>query len=247
MKLSVVIPAYNEIKYIAEVIRQVQAVDLGDLEREIIIVDDGSTDGTREFLGRLQEAAARGEASFTPADGDGDIDPGRVTVLLQPVNRGKGAALRRGFAEATGDLVIVQDADLETDPHEYPILLEPVLSDRADVVYGSRFLGGPHLVMPNRNYMANAFLTWLSNLLSNRRLTDMETCYKLFKKEVLDQIDLEQDRFGFEPEVTAKVCKLPVRLAEVPISYFGRSTDQGKKIGAKDGLLAVWYLIKYNF
>jgi len=226
MKLSVVVAAFDERATIAEVIRRVQAVDVG-LDKEIIVVDDGSADGTREIL----QALAFPE----------------LKLALHGKNRGKGAALRTGFAKAEGDIVLVQDADLEYDPREYSRLLEPILDGRADVVYGSRFLGGPHRVLYFWHYVGNRFLTTFSNMLSNLNLTDMETCYKVFRREVLGKIELKSSRFGFEPEITMKVAKLKCRVYEVPISYSGRDYSEGKKIGWKDGLAAVFHLIRFRF
>jgi len=226
MKLSGVVPVFNESQTIAEIIRRVQAVDIG-MGKEIIVVDDGSTDGTREILQAL---------AFPD-----------LKIILHERNLGKGAALRSGFSEAGGDIVLVQDADLEYDPREYPQLLEPILDGRADVVYGSRFLGGPHRVLYFWHYVGNRFLTTLSNILSNLNLTDMETCYKVFRREVLGKIELKSSRFGFEPEITMKLSKLRCRVYEVPISYSGRDYSAGKKIGWKDGLAAVFHLLRFRF
>jgi len=226
MKLSVVVPVFNESQTIAEIIRRVQAVDVG-MGKEIIVVDDGSTDGTREILQAL---------AFPD-----------LKIILHERNLGKGAALRSGFSEAGGDIVLVQDADLEYDPREYPQLLEPILDGRADVVYGSRFLGGPHRVLYFWHYVGNTFLTTFSNILSNLNLTDMETCYKVFRREVLGKIELKSLRFGFEPEITMKLARLKCRVYEVPISYSGRDYAEGKKIGWKDGLAALFHLIRFRF
>jgi len=226
MKLSVVIPVFNERPTVAEIIRRVQAVDVG-IDKEIIVVDDGSTDGTREILRGL-------------------VSPG-LKVILHEKNRGKGGALRTGFAEARGEIVLVQDADLEYDPREYPRLLEPILDGRADVVYGSRFLGGPHRVLYFWHYVGNRFLTTFSNMLANLNMTDMETCYKVIRREVLGKIDLRSSRFGFEPEITMKLARLGSRFYEVPISYSGRDYAEGKKIGLKDGLAAIFHLIRFRF
>ncbi len=226
MKLSVVIPVYNEKGTILELVRRVRAVAL-PVEREIVIVDDFSTDGTRELLREVEGPDAR--------------------ILLRPMNMGKGAALKEGFAAATGDIVLVQDADLEYDPAEYPALLAPILEGRADVVYGSRFTGSPHRVLFFWHSIGNRFLTGLCNLVSNLNLTDMETCYKVFRTEVLRKIDLKSDRFGFEPEVTIKLARLKCRIYEVPISYAGRDYSEGKKIGWKDGLAALWHIFRFRF
>jgi len=227
MRLSVVIPVFNEVRTIEAVIRAVEAVPL-QMERELVVVDDASTDGTRE---KLHELSSR----------DG------IRVLYHESNAGKGAALRTGFAAATGDIVLVQDADLEYDPMEYPKLLAPILAGKADVVYGSRFSGGEsHRVLYFWHAMGNKFLNLLSNMFTNLNMTDMEVCYKVFRKGILDKVHLEEDRFGFEPEVTAKIAKLRCRIYEVGISYSGRTYPEGKKIGWKDGFRAVWCILKYN-
>ena len=226
MRLSVIIPCYNERGTIESVIDAVRAAPGG--EKEIIVVDDCSRDGSGELLeGPLRAKVDR--------------------VLRHPVNRGKGAALRTGIAEATGDIVIIQDADLEYDPQQYPALIEPILQDKADVVYGSRFLGGgPHRVLYFWHRVGNGFLTLLSNMFTNLNLTDMETCYKVFRREIIQSLRIEEDRFGFEPEITAKIAKLRCRVYEVGISYHGRTYEEGKKIGWKDGVRAVWCILKYN-
>ena len=226
MKLSIVMPVYNEKDTIREIVDRVLNVETG-MEKELIIVDDFSTDGTREILVSL-------------------VDP-RIRVAFQPENKGKGAALRAGFTQARGDIVLIQDADLEYDPREYPILLAPILDGRADVVFGSRFLSGPHRVLFFWHYVANRMLTTFCNVLANLNLTDMETCYKVFKKDVLARLHLKSDRFGFEPEVTLKVAELKCRIYEVPISYSGRDYAEGKKIGWKDGLAAVFHILRYKF
>jgi glycosyltransferase involved in cell wall biosynthesis len=226
MKLSVVMPAYNEIDTIREIVKRVLAVPI---EKELLIVDDGSTDGTRDVLREL--------------DGrDG------VRVLLQPANRGKGAAIARGFREARGDYVVIQDADLEYDPNDYPRLLHPIETGEADVVYGSRFLGGgERRVLYFWHTVGNRLLTLLSNMLTNLNLTDMETCYKAFRREVVQSITIESPRFGLEPEITAKVARRRYRVYEVPISYYGRTYEEGKKIGFRDGISAVWTMLKFRF
>jgi glycosyltransferase involved in cell wall biosynthesis/predicted HTH domain antitoxin len=225
--LSVVIPVYNERATLLKLLDAVRAVPI---HKEILIVDDASTDGTRELL---QEQV------------DGKV-PG-VRVFYQPRNQGKGAALRRGFEEARGEIVLVQDADLEYDPREYPRLLAPILGGKADVVYGSRFQGGPHRVLYFWHFVGNRFLTTLSNMFTDLNLTDMETCYKAFRREVIQGVPLRQNRFGFEPEVTAKVARRGWRIFEVPISYSGRSYAEGKKIGWKDGFQALWCILRYAF
>lgn len=225
-RLSVVIPVYNERQWVRDLLRRVQAVPL---PKEIILVDDCSTDGTREILKELE-----GE--------DG------IRVVYQPVNQGKGAALREGFRHCTGDVVIVQDADLEYDPAEYPRLIQPIVEDRADVVFGSRFIGESHRVLYYWHYVANKLLTMASNMFTNLNLTDMETCYKVFRREVLDGLDLKSNRFGFEPEVTAKIAKRRCwRVYEVPISYSGRTYEEGKKIGLKDAFSALYCIIRYGW
>ena len=226
MKLSVVMPVYNEQTTLRLVVERVLRVRL---ELELICVDDGSGDGSREILADLKKQWPQ------------------MRVLLQPRNMGKGAALRRGIQEATGDYVIIQDADLEYDPGEYPRLLEPLESGQADVVYGSRFLSGrPHRVLYFWHSVGNKILTLLSNMITNLNMTDMETCYKVFRREVIQSIPLEEDRFGFEPEVTVKVAKRRLRVYEVGISYWGRTYEEGKKIGWKDGFRALWCLAKYG-
>ncbi|MBP7529775.1 MAG: glycosyltransferase family 2 protein [Syntrophorhabdaceae bacterium] len=224
MLLSVIIPAYNEIEFIDEILRKVKETPY---DKEIIVVDDCSTDGTRERLNELKA-------------GDG------IVAIFQEKNQGKGAALRRGIAAATGDIVLIQDADLEYDPREYPVLLGPILEGKADVVYGSRFLGGPHRVLYFWHYVGNSMVTLLSNMFTNLNLTDMETCYKVFKKEVIKTITIESDRFGVEPEITAKVARGKWRIFEVPISYYGRTYEEGKKITWRDGIKAFFTIVKYN-
>jgi glycosyltransferase involved in cell wall biosynthesis len=225
MKLSVVMPVYNEVGTIKDVVSRVQEVTL---EKEIIIVDDYSMDGTREYLREINQTHQN------------------VTVLYHDHNQGKGAALRTGFQAVTGDIVIIQDADLEYDPREYPLLLGPIVDGRADVVYGSRFLGGPHRVLFFWHYVGNKFLTLLSNMLTNLNLTDMETCYKVFRREVLEELTFKSNRFGFEPEFTVKIAKKNFRIYEVPISYSGRTYAEGKKIGWKDGVKAVFSILWFR-
>jgi glycosyltransferase involved in cell wall biosynthesis len=226
IKLSVVMPVFNEASTIQEIVAQVLAAPFA---KELVIVDDYSTDGTRDVLRQL-------------ASNDS------IRVLFHERNQGKGAALRTGFAAASGDVVLVQDADLEYDPNEYPKLLEPILAGKADVVYGSRFVGGDsHRVLYFWHYLGNKALTLLSNALTNLNLTDMETCYKVFRREVLRQITVEEQRFGFEPEVTGKIAAIPdCRIYEVGISYSGRTYEQGKKIGWRDGVRAAWCIWKYR-
>jgi glycosyltransferase involved in cell wall biosynthesis len=227
MKLSVVIPVYNERATLRHLVERVLAVPL---ELEVLCVDDGSRDGSREILAELQSQCPQ------------------IQVFLQPQNMGKGAALRRGIREATGEFVVIQDADMEYDPQDYPLLLGPLIQGKADVVYGSRFLGAaPHRVLYFWHSVGNRLLTLLSNCLTNINLTDMETCYKAFRREVIQAIPIEEDRFGFEPEITVKVAKRHLRIYEVGISYWGRTYEEGKKIGWKDGVRAVWCLLKYSF
>ncbi len=226
MKLSVVIPCFNEVATIERIIAAVRASPHPD--KEIIVVDDGSSDGTREKI-------------------SGELRPLIDQLVMHEKNQGKGAALRSGIRAATGDIVIIQDADLEYDPNEYPNLIAPIAEDRADVVYGSRFMGAaPHRVLYFWHRLGNGFLTLLSNMFTNLNLTDMETCYKAFRRSVIQSIEIEEDRFGFEPEITAKVSKLGCRIYEVGISYYGRTYAEGKKIGYRDGFRAIYCIVKYN-
>jgi glycosyltransferase involved in cell wall biosynthesis len=243
-KISVVIPAYNERNTIEEILRRVLDATM---RREIIVIDDCSTDGTRQMLENMAARQAQGDLEMSAQDGGAPIALGDLRFLFQEKNRGKGAALRRGFAEATGDIILVQDADLEYDPLDYPKLLEPILDGRADVVYGSRFLSGPQRVHFFWHYVGNRFLTLLSDMFTNLNLTDMETCYKVFRREALEGIQLRSERFGFEPEITAKVAKGKWRVYEVGITYAGRSYEEGKKITWKDGVQALWCIVRYRF
>jgi glycosyltransferase involved in cell wall biosynthesis len=243
MKLSVVIPVYNERAFIEEVLSRVQATPF---PKEILVVDDCSTDGTRDVLRSLEERQRAGQEGVALQNVNGRLDLGGIRFFFQERNQGKGAALRRGFAEVTGDIVLVQDADLEYDPRDYEKLLAPILDGRADVVYGSRFLGGPQRVHYFWHYVGNKFLTLLSDVLTNLKLTDMETCYKVLRVEVLKSLRLKSDRFGFEAECTAKIAKGNWRIYEVPISYSGRTYAEGKKITWKDGLSTLWFILRYN-
>ena len=222
--ISVIIPVYNEVTTIKEIVTRVQSVDLA---KEIIIVDDASTDGSREVLNELKEREG-------------------ITVLLHQSNQGKGAALRTACKQVKGDIVIIQDADLEYDPQEYSKLIRPIIEGKADAVYGSRFLGGPHRVLLFWHYVGNKLLTLFSNMFTNLNLTDMETCYKVFKTSILKELSIESNRFGVEPEITTKLAKLKCRIYEVDISYSGRDYGEGKKINWKDGVAAFYWIVKYN-
>jgi glycosyltransferase involved in cell wall biosynthesis len=231
--LSVVIPAFNERRTIEELLQRVAAAPLPPgIGLEIVVVDDGSTDGTRDLLRQLV-------AGRSPAEPP-------LRYFEQAKNQGKGAALRRGFAAASGEWIVVQDADLEYDPRDYRKLLQPVLEDGADVVYGSRFAGGPHRVLFYWHFVGNQFLTTVSNMFSDLNLSDMETCYKLFRRSLLEGVTLKSDRFGIEPELTARFSRLRARIYEVPISYHGRTYSEGKKIGWQDGFAALWAIVRYN-
>ena len=224
--LSVVMPVYNEARTIAAVIERVLKAPV-HVAKEIIVVDDASTDGTRKLLENMPS--------------------GEIRLVLHDVNRGKGAAIRTGLAHATGEIVLIQDADLEYDPRDYPLLLEPILEGHADVVFGNRFHGGPHRVLYFWHYAANRLLTLLTNVLTGLNVTDMEVGYKVFRRDVLRQLTLTSDRFGFEPEVTVKVAKLGCRVYEVPIRYYGRTYQEGKKITWRDGVAALFHLLRYRF
>jgi len=228
-KISVVMPVYNEIDTLEQIVERVMEVDCG-FPKELVISDDGSTDGSRQKMKELKERW-----------------PNEITLVLAEKNSGKGAALAAGFKAASGDAVIIQDADLEYDPAEYSDLLKPIVDGRADVVYGSRFLGGPHRVLYFWHYVANKMLTLFSNALYNVNMTDMETCYKVFKADVIKGVTIRSKGFDFEPEITAKICKMKCRIYEVPISYSGRSYEEGKKIGMKDAFKALWALLKFRF
>jgi len=225
-KISIIMPVYNEQDTIEEILQCVLEVDIG-LKKEVIVVDDCSKDGTRKILDGLKND--------------------QIKVLFHEKNRGKGAALRTGFSKATGDIILIQDADLEYDPREYSNLLQPIFEGHADVVYGSRFLAGSHRVLFFWHYVGNKILTTMSNIFSNLNLSDMETCYKVFKRDLLDKISLKSNRFGFEPEITIKFAKLKCRIYEVPISYYGRDYSEGKKIGWKDGVAALGHMIRFKF
>jgi glycosyltransferase involved in cell wall biosynthesis len=253
MLISVIIPAYNEINTISHVIKKVEETSYN---KEIIIVDDGSKDGTREYLSsrfddqetriKKQESRSISSAALGSDESKGGFST-EIKVIFHEKNMGKGAAIRNGIKAARGDIIIIQDADLEYDPKDYPVLFEPIIEGKADVVYGSRFSGGgTHRVFYFWHYVGNKLITLVSNMFTDLNLTDMETCYKAFKKEMLEGIQIESNRFGFEPEITAKMAKKGCRIFEVPISYYGRSYEEGKKITWRDGVKAVLTIIKYN-
>lgn len=242
--VSVVIPVYNERKTIEEILYRVQAVEL---EKEIVVIDDASTDGTRDLLDQISKSIQETPAVFILPSTGRQIRTDNIRILLQDQNRGKGAALRRGMKEANGDTVLIQDADLEYDPQDYHRLLDPIARGHADVVYGSRFLGGPHRVLYYWHSNVNWLLTTVSNMLTDLNLTDVWTCYKVFRREVIEGLELKEDRFGFEPEVTARVARNKAwRVYEVPISYYGRTYAEGKKISWRDALPGLWSTIRYS-
>jgi glycosyltransferase involved in cell wall biosynthesis len=240
MKLSVLIPAYNEIRTIAEILRRVNQVDL---EKEIIVVDDFSRDGTREFLQEL----VKNKGLLPAQEGKLGVKIPELKVVFQERNQGKGSAINSGLKQLSGDVIIIQDADLEYDPQEYHILLAPIVAGHADVVYGSRFIGGsPHRILFFWHSIGNKILTFISNIFTNLNLTDMETCYKMIKREIIDQITIQERGFGIEPEITAKIAKLGVRIFEVGISYYGRTFEEGKKISWRDGVRTIYCIFRYN-
>ena len=223
MKLSVIVPVFNEVKTIKEILKKVEDVNI---DKEIIVIDDYSTDGTRDILKRLNR---------------------KYKIFFQDENKGKGSAVKIGFDNSIGDIIIIQDADLEYNPEEYPKLLEPILSGKSSVVYGSRFLNMSHIPRYRLFYLGNIFLSFLSSILYGQKITDMETCYKVFKREVIKDVKIKADRFDFEPEITAKIIKAGYKIKEVPIDYKSRSFEEGKKIGWRDGVKAIWILVKYRF
>jgi glycosyltransferase involved in cell wall biosynthesis len=241
--VSVVIPVYNERTTIEEILFRVQAVEV---DKEIVIVDDASTDGTRALLVQISESIQNKQNSFVFAESKRELRIDNISVYLQEKNCGKGAALRRGMKEAKGETILIQDADLEYDPQDYHRLLDPISRGRADVVYGSRFLGGPHRVLYYWHSVVNGILTTFSNMLTDLNLTDVWTCYKVFRREVVEKLELKEDRFGFEPEITAKIARGHWRVYEVPISYYGRTYAEGKKISWKDAIPGLWSTFRYS-
>ena len=240
--ITIVMPVYNELPTLGEILLRVQAVGL---DKEIIVIDDGSSDGTREFLTAIVQSASDAPAQVALPKSGAILRTDNIRVFFLETNQGKGAALRRGFKEAAGEIIIIQDADLEYDPTDYPSLIAPIVMGRADVVYGSRFLGGPHRVMFFWHYVGNRFLTLLSDMVTDLNLSDVWTCYKAFKREVLQALDLREERFGFEQEVTIKIAQAGWRIYETPVSYFGRTYAEGKKITWKDGARAIWCILRY--
>jgi glycosyltransferase involved in cell wall biosynthesis len=243
-RITVVIPVYNEIATVGEILHRAQAVDL---DKEIVVIDDGSTDGTREFLADLAKCTKATPTQMPLRQSGAILRADNIRVLFQDKNRGKGAALRRALPEAKGEIVIIQDADLEYDPADYHKLIEPIEAGRADVVYGSRFLGGPHRVLFFWHYVGNRLLTTISNMVTNLNLSDVSTGYKAFRREVLQFLDLREERFGFEQEITIKIAQAGWRVYETPISYYGRTYAEGKKITWKDGVHALWCILRYGF
>ncbi len=241
--VSVVIPVFNERPTIEEILFRVQAAEV---DKEIVVVDDASTDGTRALLGQIAESIQKKQSSFVFSESRRELRIDNISVFLQEKNRGKGAALRRGMKEAKGETILIQDADLEYDPRDYDRLLDPISRGLADVVYGSRFLGGPHRVLYYWHSVVNGILTAFSNMLTDLNLTDVWTCYKVFRREVVEKLDLKEDRFGFEPEITAKIARGHWRVYEVPISYYGRTYAEGKKISWKDALPGLWSTVRYS-
>jgi glycosyltransferase involved in cell wall biosynthesis len=242
-RITVVMPAYNEMATIEEILIRVQAVDL---DKEIVIIDDASTDGTREFLADLARCAKAAPACMTLRQSGAVLRADNIRVLFQDKNRGKGAALRRGFQEVRGEIVVIQDADLEYDPADYHRLIAPIEAGRADVVYGSRFLGGPHRVLFFWHYVGNKLLTTISGMVTNLNLSDVWTCYKAFRREVLLGLDLRENRFGFEQEITIKIAQGGWRVYEIPVAYYGRTYAEGKKITWRDGVRAIWCILRYG-
>ncbi len=241
--VSVVIPVFNERATIEEILFRVQAVEI---DKEIVVVDDASTDGTRALLEQIAQSLQQSQNTFVFPESGRQLRTGNISVYFQEKNRGKGAALRRGMKEAKGETILIQDADLEYDPQDYHRLLDPISRGLADVVYGSRFLGGPHRVLYYWHSVVNGILTTFSNMLTDLNLTDVWTCYKVFRREVVEKLEIKEDRFGFEPEITAKIARGRWRVYEVPISYYGRTYAEGKKISWKDVLPGLWSTFRYS-